>query len=111
MATLQKLIAALCLGTAVLVALPADAQWRGGWWGPGFGYPYYGYHYGYYPYGYYPTYPTYPVPVVPYAAYPAAGDHCSTPQKSCLLYNPAPVGTGCSCRAPGGGYFRGAVVP
>lgn len=103
----------------MLVALPADAQWRGDrWWGPGFGYPYYGYgygyNYGYYPYGYYPTYPgypTYPVPVVPYASYPAAGDHCSTPQRSCLLYDTAPVGTGCSCRAAHGGYFRGVVVP
>jgi hypothetical protein len=39
------------------------------------------------------------------------GNYCATPQKVCLLTTPAPVSIGCSCRAPGGGRFRGSVVP
>lgn len=43
---------------------------------------------------------------------PAYGDYCATPQKTCLLYQPAEVGLGCSCRAPAGRpRFRGEVVP
>lgn len=111
-------------------AFPAYHQgWRGGWHG-GSGWR----HAGYYPYrsyrrGYpywgvasglaaaatlgaiaaYPTYPVYPA----YPAYelvPAAeGGMCSTPIKTCTLYEPAPLGIGCSCRVPGG-YARGRVV-
>lgn len=43
---------------------------------------------------------------------PAYGNYCATPQKTCLLYEPAEVGLGCSCRAPAGRpRFRGVVVP
>ncbi len=43
---------------------------------------------------------------------PAYGNYCATPQKTCLLYQPAEVGLGCSCRAPAGRpRFRGEVVP
>jgi hypothetical protein len=40
---------------------------------------------------------------------PAAGWTCSTPVRVCTLYEPAPVGIGCSCRTPGG-RARGVVV-
>lgn len=110
--------------------------WRGGWHGAGFYprrpwggyYPYRRYWGGYYPYwgaaaglataaaigaaasypayDYYPAYPVYPA----YDVVPAAsGGQCSTPVKICTLYAPAPLGTGCSCRVPGG-RARGAVV-
>jgi hypothetical protein len=64
-----------------------------------------GYGYGYdYPYGggYY---------YAPAAYGGEIGNFCATPQKVCQLYTPAEVGVGCSCRAPGGGRFRGSVVP
>ena len=60
----------------------------------------------------YPAYETYPA----YEAYPAyevvpaaEGGMCSTPVKTCNLYEPAPLGIGCSCRVPGG-HARGFVV-
>lgn len=37
------------------------------------------------------------------------GGYCATPMRTCALINPAPVGTGCSCRVPGG-RARGSVV-
>ncbi len=56
------------------------------------------------------TYPAYPGPTTTFSA--PLGGYCTTPQKTCLLYEPAEVGLGCSCRAPAGyGRFRGAVVP
>jgi len=110
--------------------------WRGGWRGAGYYprpawggyYPYRRYWGGYYPYwgaaaglataaaigaaaaypayDYYPAYPAYPA----YEVVPAAnGGQCSTAVKICTLYAPAPLGTGCSCRVPGG-HARGAVV-
>ncbi len=103
--------------------------WHGGGWGwrrAGFypyrgyrGYPYWGAASGLaaaatlgaiagYPYyePYYPAYPVYPA----YGAAPAAaGGMCSTPVKTCTLYEPAPLGVGCSCRVPGG-RARGVVV-
>lgn len=109
-------------------AFPAYRQnLRAGWHGGGWGwrrashYPYRGYRGGY-PYwgaasglaaaatlGAIATYPAYPV----YPAYevvPAAeGGMCSTPVKTCTLYEPAPLGIGCSCRVPGG-QARGTVV-
>lgn len=107
-------------------AFPAYRQnVRAGWRGGGLGwrsagpYPYRGYRGGY-PYwgpslaaaatlGAIATYPVYPV----YPAYemvPAAeGGMCSTPVKTCTLYEPAPLGIGCSCRVPGG-HARGVVV-
>lgn len=113
-------------------AFPAYRQnIRAGWHGGGgwgwrhAGYPYRGYRGGYpywgaglaaaatlgaiaaYPYE--PAYPVYPV----YPAYetvPAVeGGQCSTPVKTCTLYEPAPLGIGCSCRVPGG-QARGTVV-
>ncbi len=105
---------------------PAFPAYRQGWYGGGWrrgGY----YRYGGYPYwgsglaaaatfgaiaGYpyyepiYPAYPVYPV----YGAVPTAtGGMCSTPVKTCALYDPAPLGVGCSCRVPGG-RARGVVV-
>jgi hypothetical protein len=39
------------------------------------------------------------------------GGYCATPQRTCQLIDPAPVGTGCSCRTPSGrGLYRGIVV-
>ncbi|KRE04783.1 hypothetical protein ASE61_07665 [Bosea sp. Root670] len=112
-------------------AFPAYRQnIRSGWHGGGWGwrhtghYPYRGYRRGYpywgaasglaaaatlgaiatYPYE--PAYPVYPA----YEAIPAAeGGQCSTPVKICTLYEPAPIGIGCSCRVPGG-HARGTVV-
>lgn len=40
---------------------------------------------------------------------PASGDFCATPIRTCLLREPGWLGTGCSCRVPGG-IARGAVV-
>ena len=100
--------------------------WHGGWgWRRGGHYPYR--RYGGYPYwgtglaaaatlgaiatypaypAYYPAYPVYPA----YESVPAAqGGMCSTPVKTCTLYEPAPLGIGCSCRVPGG-RARGTVV-
>ena len=36
------------------------------------------------------------------------GGYCATPEKTCELYSAAQVGTGCSCRVPGG-HARGVV--
>lgn len=103
--------------------------WRGGRWWYGAAaapliYPWFGDGYDYntyypgYDYDYYSGSPAYAYPAEEY--YPAqsysyggqAGNYCATPQKTCQLYDPAPVGVGCSCRAPGGeGRYRGAVVP
>lgn len=115
-------------------AFPAYRQnYRTGWHGGGWGwrrggyYPYRGYrgYRGGYPYWgaasglaaaatlgaiatypYEPAYPVYPA----YEAVPAAeGGQCSTPVKICTLYEPAPIGIGCSCRVPGG-RARGTVI-
>jgi hypothetical protein len=50
------------------------------------------------------TYPVYGTPVSS-----AVGGYCATPVRTCALINPAPVGTGCSCRVPGR-RARGTVV-
>jgi len=111
--------------------------WRGGWHGAGlYRRPYWGG--GYYPYrrhwgwgGGYPywgvasglaaaatlgavaAYPTYAYPTYAYPVYEvetsAIGGQCSTPVRICTLIDPAPLGTGCSCRVPGG-RARGIVV-
>jgi hypothetical protein len=39
-----------------------------------------------------------------------AGNYCTTPAKTCLLYHSSWVGNGCSCRMPGGPE-RGSVTP
>jgi hypothetical protein len=68
--------------------------------------------YGYdYPYdaGYYDD-PGYDAgPVVP-AALDDEGGSCATPVLVCRLYEPAPIGYGCSCTV-GGGQARGVVQP
>jgi hypothetical protein len=56
-----------------------------------------------YPYYNYP-YSTYQTPVAS-----ADGGYCATSVRTCALANPAPVGTGCSCRTSGG-RARGTVV-
>lgn len=113
-------------------AFPAYRQHaRSGWHGGGWGWrragyaPYRGYR-GSYPYwgtglaaaatlgaiATYPAYPAYPAyPVYPaYEVVPAAaGGMCSTPVRTCTLYEPAPIGIGCSCRVPGG-HSRGVVI-
>jgi hypothetical protein len=38
------------------------------------------------------------------------GNSCTTPQKTCALRNPSPIGIGCACRVPGG-HARGSVTP
>ena len=40
----------------------------------------------------------------------AIGDSCATPVKVCTLYNQSYVGSGCSCKVPGG-RSHGRVVP
>jgi hypothetical protein len=94
-------------------------------------YPYYGYGYNY-PYGYGYNYPygsglaaaaaTAPLAVAAATAEPLMtgrsvaignvqmGNYCTTPAKTCLLYNESWVGNGCSCRIPGG-RARGSVTP
>jgi len=44
------------------------------------------------------------------AAYGGLGKYCSTPVKSCLLYEPSSMGAGCSCKVSGG-RARGNVTP
>jgi hypothetical protein len=67
-----------------------QAWWRYGWYGR---------------YGYSPG-PTAPLVTGPRVA--ADGIYCATPVRTCLLYEPGWLGTGCSCRVPGG-YARGMV--
>ncbi len=83
-----------------------------------YGYPYYGYGSGY---GYgYPGYASgYGYPGYGYAAAPLVtgrsvaiggmGGYCSTPVKTCELYQASYIGNGCSCRVPGG-HARGSVT-
>ena len=75
---------------------------RYGWYGHryysyGYGYP------GYYHWGYAGA-----MPAVGVISEPASGDYCATPEKTCLLYEPGWLGTGCSCKVPGG-RARGTV--
>lgn len=58
------------------------------------------------------TYPYYNYPYqtpYPYQTSAAIGGYCATPVVTCALTSPAALGTGCSCRAPGG-RARGNVV-
>jgi len=41
---------------------------------------------------------SYPVP----GGVAGPGHYCATPVKTCLLYEPGWLGTGCSCKVPGG---------
>jgi hypothetical protein len=103
-------------------------------WDYGYGYPSYGYGYGYpgygydngYAYGYgYPGYSSYGYPATGSSGYYSSaaplvtgrsvatgqmGRMCSTPVKSCELYQASWVGNGCSCKVPGG-RSRGSVSP
>lgn len=63
---------------------------------------------GYYGYSA-PTYYGYSAPVVSAGAVAADGNYCATAVKTCLLYEPGWLGTGCSCRVPGG-FARGTVI-
>ena len=56
-------------------------------------------------YGYWPG-TTAPLLTAPSVA--ADGMYCATPVKTCLLYEPGWLGTGCSCKIPGG-LARGTV--
>jgi hypothetical protein len=66
--------------------------------GYGYGYP------GYYHWGYAGA-----MPAVGMTSEPASGDYCATPEKTCLLYEPGVLATGCSCKVPGG-RARGTVT-
>jgi hypothetical protein len=94
--------------------------WRGGhhnrFWpyaaaaaGVGLAYGAYGYDYDYpYDTGYYdPGYDA--VPVAPAASIEEGGS-CATAVLVCRLYEPAPIGYGCSCTV-NGGQARGVVQP
>lgn len=50
----------------------------------------------------------YSAPVPSVAVVAADGIYCATSVKTCLLQEPGWLGTGCSCRVPGG-YARGVV--
>ncbi|WGJ15451.1 hypothetical protein QEV83_04010 [Methylocapsa sp. D3K7] len=101
--------------------------WHRGWhygWYRGWhrGWPYYGYNYGYgYPYGYgvgtgLAALATAPLaaaaavtePLVTGRSVAASGNYCATPVKTCLLYEPGWLGTGCSCKV-NDGEARGTV--
>jgi hypothetical protein len=77
--------------------------------GAGLAYGAYGYDYDYpYDAGYYdPGYDA--VPVAPAASIDEGGS-CATPVLVCRLYEPAPIGYGCSCTV-NGGQARGVVQP
>ncbi len=77
---------------------------RRGWWGPAVGvgvvgWPWWDDYYAgpYYGVGY-------------DVGYGGWGGACATPVRVCQLYQPAPVGAGCSCRTPSG-RARGVVTP
>ncbi len=77
-------------------------------------YPYYGYGYSYpgYASGYgYPGYGYAAAPLVTgrSVAIGGMGGYCSTPVKTCELYQASYLGNGCSCRVPGG-HARGSVT-
>jgi|SRR5208283_5554703 len=77
-------------------------------------YPYYGYGYSYpgYASGYgYPGYGYAAAPLVTgrSVAIGGMGGYCSTPVKTCELYQASYIGNGCSCRVPGG-HARGSVT-
>jgi hypothetical protein len=50
------------------------------------------------------------VPIAPAATDMDEGGSCATPALVCRLYEPAPIGYGCSCSV-GGGQARGVVQP
>jgi hypothetical protein len=85
----------------VTPSAPIEQAWHYGWGR----YGWYGRHGWYGRYGYWPGSTA---PLVTGPAAPADGIYCGTPVRTCLLYEPGWLGTGCSCRIPGG-YARGVV--
>ncbi len=81
--------------------------WNWGW------YPYrnygFGYGYGYPYYGAYGLAGAATAPLVTDQSVVADGNYCATSVKTCLLYEPGWLGTGCSCKVPDG-RARGMVV-
>jgi hypothetical protein len=72
--------------------------------------PYCRHHHRGWRYGYSaPTFYGYSAPVVSGGTVAADGNYCATSVKTCLLYEPGWLGTGCSCSVPGG-YARGTVI-
>ncbi len=71
--------------------------WRPGW--HGYGYPY-GYGTGLAALG--------TAPLMTGRSAAVSGNYCATPVKTCLLYEPGWLGTGCSCKVYGG-HARGLV--
>ncbi len=87
--------------------------WRHYGWRPGWHRYHYGYGYGY-PYGYgaglaaLGTAPLMTGRSVAISPAAGSGNYCATPVKTCLLYEPGWLGTGCSCKVYDG-YARGTV--
>jgi len=120
------LLAIAAFGAALVASGPASARcwYRGGGWhhcGWHRWHPVdYSYWYGY-PYGYgyglgLAGLATAPLavaadvtaPLVTGRSVAASGNYCATPVRTCLLYEPGWLGTGCSCRVYGG-HARGFV--
>ena len=114
-------LAIAAFGAALVASRPASAAevgclYNGGLhtcvWYPGYGYEY--------PYGYglgaLGAIATAPLtlaadvtaPLVTGRSVAASGNYCATPVRTCLLYEPGWLGTGCSCRVYGG-HARGLV--
>ncbi len=87
--------------------------WRHYGWRRGLASPYYAYGYPY-TYGYgaglagLATAPLMTGRSVAVSPTADSGNYCATPVKTCLLYEPGWLGTGCSCKVYGG-YARGIV--
>jgi hypothetical protein len=52
-----------------------------------------------------------PAPIFASPIQSSIGGYCATPLRTCALISPAPVGTGCSCRIPGGRARGGVIGP
>ena len=97
-----------------LTSMTDQVHWRryyhrhlGGW---RYGWRHYGYRYPSNVYGYSaPSVYGYSAPLGSSLGVAAAGNYCATDVKTCLLYEPGWLGTGCSCKVPDG-RARGTVV-
>jgi hypothetical protein len=121
------MLAMAAFGATLMAGGPASAHhwYRGGWhhcgwhrWHPVSWYRWHPVHYTYwngYPYGYgyglgLAGLATAPLtlaaditaPLVTGRSVAASGNYCATPVRTCLLYEPGWLGTGCSCRVYGG---------
>ena len=81
-------------------------RWNRWGWGPAFAVGVGGWGWDTWDYGW--DYPGYYYDSGPAYASGYLGAYCATPARTCQLYEPAPVGIGCSCS---GGRYRGTVVP